>query len=1389
MRPANSVADLRGGDHVCHIFETEEQHRVVVTSFLRCGLERGEKVIYILDASAPHSILDYLMEDGLDGEPFLDSGQLSILTTDDTFSRAGLFSPQRMIDLLGELTERASTEGYSALRVTSGMTWALCGQPGSERLIEYEVQLNRFLPGSQCLVMCQFDQRTFEPEVLLDVLRTHPIAIVGTEMYENAYYIPPSELLSGDFPKSTLRRWMENLTARKQAKETLWRSEATAADGVEQRQAAELLHASQQRFQDFVEQSVDGISLVDEQGAIIEWNRSLQQITGLKRDDVLGQPLFDVMLQPAEPDPGTTSGSRHNEANTLAFLSTGQAPPWVKLITEMDIHRPDGVRRTIQQFLFPIKTESGYMLGGIYRDITERKRVEDALRESEGFLQSVFDGVQDGISVLDCDLNFIRSNAWLERICGDEAGTAGRKCYEICWQRQSPCPNCPAALTLETGKVHRQTMPHLSVDGRKKWLEVSTFPLRNGDGHQVGIIEHARDITKRKQAEEELRRRDAILEAASFAAEQFLRRGTWEESVQETLRMLGVAAQVSRVFVYENLTDEAGVHHPRQRYEWVGPNISSHIDNPPLQNRSWRDAGLARWEATLSLGHSLCGNASVLPQGEQDILSVQSVRSLVVVPVFVGQAWWGAIGFHECQSEREWSEGEIDALRMASDILGAAIHRERAEEEIRQGSAQLEGLRQMGLETAAEMNLSAQLHSVVTRAAELLGGAAGELYLHRPVRNVIEKAAAFGGILARQETVLQRGKGLPGRIWDSGEPLIVGDHQNWEGQRGISERVMVGAMVGVPILWGPPHGEGEFLGVIVVSSKTGRSFSQADAALLGQFATQAAIAIQNARLLEAERQHRELAEALEEAARAVNSTLDVDQVLDRILEQVERIIEGDAFNIMLIEDGIARIARSRGYDLLHLPYSLSDVAVPVDAYPSLMTMRETGESIVIPDTAVDPNWTSPEGPEWRRSYVAAPIRVGNVTVGFVNANATQPGKFGAAEARRLVAFANHAATAIENARLYRQQLLHTEELEQRVHERTIQVQAQYAQLEAILHSTSEGIIVTDAAGKILQTNSVASAWLSETLLADEAERLRRVVSDLARRSEERPDAVLELRGLDLELKAAPISEPENYGSMITRGSAVVAVHDVTELKSLDRMKTRFVSNVSHELRTPVTTIKLYTALMQRTDPDQWADYLGTLAREAERQVGLVEDILQISSIDAGRLALELRPTLLNELVESAVACHQVLAQERGHTLSCCLNEPGPVAQIDRDRLMQVLNNLLENAIWYTPSGGRVEISTGTEEDDERVWATIAVKDTGMGIPKEEIPHTFERFFRGDKPQSMQISGTGLGLAIVKEIVEMHRGRITVESEVDVGSTFTVWLPESHQAQSPRAAQV
>ncbi len=361
---------------------------------------------------------------------------------------------------------------------------------------------------------------------------------------------------------------------------------------------------------------------------------------------------------------------------------------------------------------------------------------------------------------------------------------------------------------------------------------------------------------------------------------------------------------------------------------------------------------------------------------------------------------------------------------------------------------------------------------------------------------------------------------------------------------------------------------------------------------------------------------------------------------------------------------------------------------------------------------------------------------------------------------------------------------HAEHLEERVRERTAQIQAQYARLEAILHSVTDGIIVIDGKGEILQLNPVAQRWLTQTLSPEDADRLWETMQFLARRAEERPEIVLELTGLDLELSAAPV-----VGTGIDELGAVVAVHDVSHLKALDRMKSRFITNVSHELRTPITTIKLYAALMWR-QPEKWQEYLEVLEREANNQVQLIEGILQLSRIDAGRLEIKPQPTPLHELVETIVANHQSLAQERGLMLEHRLMEPlsltnhpsndasarPPVALVDLRQITQVFNNLIGNALQYTSEGGRVIVSTSREEIDGRAWATVAVTDTGIGIPEEELPHIFERFFRGEESRKMQMSGTGLGLTIVKEIVGLHGGRVTVKSHVDAGSTFTVWLP-------------
>ncbi len=215
------LAALKPGNHLCCIYETEDEHRAVLTPFVNQGLNLGEKLFYIVDALTADDILGYLREDGLDVENFLTAGQLGILTSDESYVRGGVFDPEKMIAFLKDETERALAEGYSALRVSGEMTWALRGLPGSERLIEYETKLNSFFPHHPCIAICQYDRRKFEPGILLDVLTTHPMAIIGTKFFENFYYIHPQDLLGPDPETARLNNRLNNLEARQQTLETL----------------------------------------------------------------------------------------------------------------------------------------------------------------------------------------------------------------------------------------------------------------------------------------------------------------------------------------------------------------------------------------------------------------------------------------------------------------------------------------------------------------------------------------------------------------------------------------------------------------------------------------------------------------------------------------------------------------------------------------------------------------------------------------------------------------------------------------------------------------------------------------------------------------------------------------------------------------------------------------------------------------------------------------------------------------------------------------------------------------------------------------------------------------------------------------------------------------
>ncbi len=711
-------------------------------------------------------------------------------------------------------------------------------------------------------------------------------------------------------------------------------------------------------------------------------------------------------------------------------------------------------------------------------------------------------------------------------------------------------------------------------------------------------------------------------------------------------------------------------------------------------------------------------------------------------------------------------KGQFDSHLLVHAIQ-YAIERKRAEAEIRRRAAHLEALNAIIVAAAAAPDLPTLLETALDHTLRALGLDIGAAWLE-DARALCGPRPDLGTITTQIERISDVGVALEGIP----APFAVEDWQRAPGDGPPSALALAAARLGVRAsLIVPISIPGQRGGGLAVASLAPRPWSAEEIALVEAIARQLGTTAERLRLFQTERKERELAEALREAAATVSSTLDLDQVLDRILEQVERVVPGDAFNILLVEDGTAQVARRRGYETIQGSYPPLTARYQIDQFPTLLQMAETGEPVVIPDTSADPGWVPLEGPGWLRSYVAAPIRVSGLTVGFLNVNSIHPNRFDLDDAHWLLAFANHAASAIHNARLYRELRNYATQLEQRVRERTAQLQAQYARLEAILHSASDGIVVVNADGEIIQANPIADAWLTYALSSDDIARLRSALGELAQQAEKRPERTLQLKGLDLQLRAAPIVDPDAEDA-----ATVVVIHDISHLKALDRMKAEFISNVSHELRTPITTVKLYAALLRQAPPEKASEYLDALTQEADRQARLLEDILQVSVMDAGRLELKPRLTSLGQLTDFALAGRQALAQERGISLEYSPATTALTVMVDRDRIVQAILNLVTNAITYTPAGGKVTVAVGEKEADGHTWATVTVTDTGIGIPENELSRIFERFYRGNKARLMQVPGTGLGLAIAKEIVELHGGRITVESQVDVGSTFTVWLP-------------
>ena len=340
---------------------------------------------------------------------------------------------------------------------------------------------------------------------------------------------------------------------------------------------------------------------------------------------------------------------------------------------------------------------------------------------------------------------------------------------------------------------------------------------------------------------------------------------------------------------------------------------------------------------------------------------------------------------------------------------------------------------------------------------------------------------------------------------------------------------------------------------------------------------------------------------------------------------------------------------------------------------------------------------------------------------------------------------------------------------------------------AILGSMVEGVLVVNAAERVVFANhsfaeildsnvppQSGSALVECVRQTELIEAVRKVLA-----GEPRVESEIVTGTLRQHFFAATAASVRTTGT----DGAVLVLHDITDLRKLELVRRDFVANVSHEFRTPLTAIQGFAETLLAgaiDDPQNRGRFLEIIVEHSRRLARLTEDLLMLSKMDADRLEFETRRIAVGAFIEGCMETAQPRAKDKDLRLS--VNQAGKMPDIagDRRRLTEVLQNLLDNAIQYTPAGGQIMVSA--EVDDSEVVFTVS--DTGIGIPQTEQPRIFERFYRVDVARSREVGGTGLGLAIAKHLVEGHGGRIWVESEVGHGSQFHFSVPIFNSEHGP-----
>ena len=787
----------------------------------------------------------------------------------------------------------------------------------------------------------------------------------------------------------------------------------------------------------------------------------------------------------------------------------------------------------------------------------------------------------------------------------------------------------------------------------------------------------------------------------------------------------------------------------------------------------------AAWEAgetlIVSTDAQLAALAPVpLPVGSHPALRT---RRFAVIPLKFRGTPVGLVTVDNKYSRRPITARAVAQLEIFCQQLAQSLSTARLYLETQQRERDATLLFEVTRRLSATLDLNEVLDIVADSTIEALTCDAAGFFGWDPARGGLAfvRGRPLEGDTGRGP-VVAAGEGVVGRAYAERRPIFTPDRAAdptvtvSEAKHALLQPVNAfRASLAVPVLI-----RDQAAGVLVAHHAENHEWTEPETRLFANVAAQAAVAIENARLYTETQHNLAGAALLNEAARTLHRTLDVRRLLPDTLASVGRTFGALGSAVVLFDEGAAH-----QWPVVHWGAWAEGLARALGE-----PLRRREAPLLVPDASARPDLIPPgSGPPEPVGFAAFPVRgrsriLAGLVLLFPATRALTE-----AETRLLAAYADQLAMALDNAALF----------EEAENKRT--------QLEQVFASTSDGFLVLDLEGRIVGLNrqggDLLGVHVEEVVGRPLALALERLGPALAPGESGAPAlrALVEtgtrpLAG-DLAL-ASPTRRTLRWQATPMRDllggtvGATVTLRDVTREREIDRMKTEFVSTVSHELRTPLTSIKGSLHLLL-SDPSLALDevqrqLVDISLRNTDRLIRLINDILDISKIEAGQIQLKREPHRVGEFVEAAAEGIAAFAESRGIVVERRVPEDLPPVSVDLDRMVQVVTNLLSNAVKFSPAGSRVTLSAVRAAGE----LTLSVTDRGRGIAPADMDRLFQKFQQLDSSAAREAGGTGLGLAICRGIVEEHGGRIAVESRLGEGATFTIWLPLPAEAAAPPA---